>query len=312
MQIAPWGSNPMAFAAYPTYQYGVRVAVGDVNGDGKAEIVTAPGEGAWTELRIFDGTSFTQLRTVLPFTNAVWWNGAFVATGDTNGDGRAEIVDGLDAGCCTTVHVVDAGTGAELGGGFRPQGDNDETGTRVAAADLNGDGEAEILTVPLGSGKVSAFGTAGGNPFRTYEAFGNEAVGGASLATGDVVGNDRPELSAAANTSGGVQVKVIDTESGATLASFSPYGRIAVAPPQVAVGDVDGDGRNDIVLLAQLDGWNPAPGPLGRRPSARILLRARAGDLAGSIARRRGPRWRPQSRDRARRRAPPRPRPGRR
>ena len=47
-------------------------------------------------------------RALLPFTNAIWWNGAFVATGDTNGDGRAEIVDGLDAGCCTTIHVVDA------------------------------------------------------------------------------------------------------------------------------------------------------------------------------------------------------------
>src|SRR5262249_49963631 len=52
-QIAPWGSNPLQFSAYPTYQYGVRVAVGDVNGDGKAEIVTAPGKGAWTEIRVF-------------------------------------------------------------------------------------------------------------------------------------------------------------------------------------------------------------------------------------------------------------------
>src|SRR5262245_4603768 len=65
LQIAPWGTNPLEFSAYPTYQYGVRVAVGDVNGDGRPEIVTAPGKGAWTELRIFDGTSFEQLGAVL-------------------------------------------------------------------------------------------------------------------------------------------------------------------------------------------------------------------------------------------------------
>src|SRR6187397_868963 len=144
LQIAPWGYNPIAFSPYSTYQYGVRVAVGDVNGDGKAEIVTAPGKGAWTELRVFDGTSFKQVTTLLPFTDGAWWNGAFVATGDTDGAGHDEIIDGLDAGCCTTIHVVDATTGAEVGGGFFPDGNNSQTGTRVTAADLNGDGKAEI------------------------------------------------------------------------------------------------------------------------------------------------------------------------
>jgi len=27
LQIAPWGTNPLAFSAYSTYQYGMRVAV---------------------------------------------------------------------------------------------------------------------------------------------------------------------------------------------------------------------------------------------------------------------------------------------
>ena len=251
LQIAPWGTNPLAIPAYSTYQYGVRVAIGDVNGDGTPEIVTAPGKGAWTELRVFDGRSFEQMGAVPPFTNGSWWNGAFVATGDTNGDGRAEIVDGLDAGCCTTLHVVDASSGTELGG-FFPYGSNVETGARVAAADLNGDGKSEILAVQLGGSRVSVFGPRGGDPVRTYETFGDETIGGTSIAAGDVVGDSRPELIAAASTSGGVQVKVIDTQTGATLTSLHPYGAAAVSTPEVAVGDVDGYGRSDIVLLAQL------------------------------------------------------------
>ena len=251
LQIAPWGTNPLAFSAYSTYQYGVRVAVGDVNGDGTSEIVTAPGKGAWTELRVFDGTSFRQIGAVLPFTNAVWWNGAFVATGDTNGDGRAEIVDGLDAGCCTSIHTVDASSGSELGG-FFPYGNSVDTGARVAVADLSGDGRAEILGVPLGGSRVSVFGPDGGNPLRTYETFGGETIGGGSIATGDITGDSRPELIAAASTPGGVQVKVVDTQTGATLTSLHPYETPAVSTPEVAVGDVDGDGRSDIVVLAQL------------------------------------------------------------
>jgi len=145
-QIAPWGFDPIAFSAYATYQGGVRVAVGDVDGDGKTEIVTAPAGGGWTELRVFDGRSFAQRAALLPFKDGAWWNGAFVAAGDVNGDGRAEIVDGLDAGCCTALHVLDPATGVETGG-FFPFGNQSQRGARVATADLNGDGRAEIVSL---------------------------------------------------------------------------------------------------------------------------------------------------------------------
>ena len=250
-QIAPWGYSPIDFSTYSTYQNGVRVAVGDVNGDGKADIVTAPANGGFSEIRVFDGTSYKQIAAFPPYKDGAWWNGAFVATGDINGDGRADIIDGLDSGCCTTINVLDGRTGTETAG-FWPWGTNSQVGARVAAADLTGDGKAEILAEPLGSTTVSVFGPGGGNPVRTYQTFGSEAPAGSTIATGDVVGDARPELVAAANTSAGVQVKVIDTQTGATLASFFPYGtNIASATPQVAVGDVNGDGRADIVLAAQ-------------------------------------------------------------
>src|SRR5262245_20946702 len=172
-QFAPWGEWNLDFSAYPTYQQGVRVAVGDVNGDGRAEIVTAPGRDAWTELKVFDGRSYRQLTSILPFKDAAWWAGAYVATGDTNGDGRDEIIDGLDAGCCTTLHVVDGVSGAELSG-FFPFGDNSQVGARVAAGDLNGDGTADVISVPLGSTTIRAFRATGGAAFRSIDAFDAE------------------------------------------------------------------------------------------------------------------------------------------
>src|SRR5512133_2694930 len=252
-QFAPWGEWNLAFSPYPTYQQGVRVAVGDVNGDGRNEIVTAPGRDAFTELRVFDGRTFRQIDTLLPFRDAVWYAGAYVATGDTNGDGRAEIVEGLDAGCCTTLHVLDAMTGDDLSG-FFPYGNRNENGARVAAADVNGDGKAEILAVPNGSERVSLFGPTGGASFRSLDVFGSEATVGASIAAGNVIGDGHAELVAAVPTLAGAQVKVVDVTSGLVRSSYAPYGSTLVSSLEVALGDVDGDGHVDIVLSAVTPG----------------------------------------------------------
>ena len=247
---APWGEFTWEFSPYPTYQQGVRVAVGDVDGDGRNEIVTAPGKSAFTELRVFDGRTFRQKDSLLPFKDGVWYNGAFVATGDTNGDGRAEIVDGLDAGCCTRLSVLDATSGNMLAH-FAPFGDNSEAGVRVAAGDINGDGKAELLAVAPGSTRISVFAPTGaGGSFRSFTSFGSEAAGGISIAAGDLIGDARAEVVAAAPTSSGAQVKIIDAATGATVASFAPYGPYVASSVEVALGDVDGEGHLDIVLSA--------------------------------------------------------------
>jgi hypothetical protein len=248
-QWAPWGEWPLAFSPYPTYQDGVRVAVGDVSGDGRPDIVTAPGNNGFTELKVFDGRSFMQLKTILPFKDASWWAGAYVATGDTNGDGRAEIVEGLAPGCCTTLHVLDAGTGADLAGWF-PYGDHSEVGARVASADVNGDGKAEVIAEAIGTSRIGIYAPTGGEPFRTIDAFGSDATGPTTFAAGDVLGDGRAEIVAAAPTAGGVHVKVLDVATGEWRASFFPYGAAAASAVEVALGDVDGDGHTDIVTAA--------------------------------------------------------------
>jgi hypothetical protein len=248
-QFSQGGEWNLAFSAYDTYQQGVRVAVGDVNGDGRNEIVTAPAGGAFTELKVFDGRTFRRLTSLLPFKDAAWWAGAYIATGDTNGDGRDEIVEGLDAGCCTTLHVLDGVSGSDLSG-FFPYGDRSEVGARVAAGDLNGDGMADVIAVPIGSTRISAFRLSGGAPFRTFDAFGSEISGPVSIAAGDLTGDARAEVVAAAPTSSGAEVKIINALTGTAETVLHPYTGEGVSSLAVALGDVNGDGKRDIVLSA--------------------------------------------------------------
>src|SRR5207247_7653678 len=98
---------------------GVRVAVGDVNGDGTADIIVAPGTGGRQPVKVIDGTRLNQTLAdgrIAPTAllggffayQPSYAGGVFVAAGDVNGDGRADIVVGKGPGAEPRVKVIDA------------------------------------------------------------------------------------------------------------------------------------------------------------------------------------------------------------
>jgi hypothetical protein len=145
------------FDAYdPAFHGGVRVAVGDTNGDGFADVITGPGFGGGPLVRVFSGKDGDNLLSFNAYASA-FLGGIFVAAGDVNGDGKADILTGPGAGGGPLVAVFDGPTGNLLrsfnayspaslpapGSTASPPG-----GVRVAAVDVNGDGKADILTGP--------------------------------------------------------------------------------------------------------------------------------------------------------------------
>jgi hypothetical protein len=168
------------FYAYaPNWNGGVRVAAGDVDGDGRAEIITGAGPGGGPHVRVFNtasGQLFPGLGGNFYAFAETFNGGVFVAAGDVDGDGRAEIIAGAGHGGSPQVRVVRASDGQEVANfvAFAPQFAG---GVRVGTIDFNGDRRAEIVlasgvgTAPL----VRVTDFRGQNQFAAFSASGSSA-----------------------------------------------------------------------------------------------------------------------------------------
>lgn len=130
----------------PSFLGGVRTAIGDVDGDGENEIITAAGPGGGPHVKIWKTDGASTGGSFFAFDQGDI-GGVSVAVGDVDGDGRAEIITGSGQGDLPRVRVFDArGTlRSEFSLGTKPL----PQGLQVLASDVNEDGKVEILITGL-------------------------------------------------------------------------------------------------------------------------------------------------------------------
>jgi hypothetical protein len=255
------GEPRLEFFAYtPGFLGGVRVATGDVNGDGNPDIITAAGPGGGPHVRVFDGRNGSPLPGTIGSFFAYhpgFTGGVFVAAGDVNGDGRADVITGAGAGGGPHVKVFSGADGSLLSSFFAYH-PGFTGGVHVGAGDVNGDGRADVITgAGTGGGPhVRVFQGATPNVLREFFAYNTAFTGGVWVAAGDINGDGRDDVITGAGPGGGPHVRVFSGADGSELRGFFPYNIGFTGGVSVAAGDLDADGRADIIT-----GAGPGGGP---------------------------------------------------
>jgi hypothetical protein len=239
---------------------GVRVAVGDINGDGVPDIVVAPGEGGGPDIRVFDGATGKLIAEFMAF-NPLFSGGVFVAVADINHDGFADIIVGAGEGGGPHVKVI---SGKDLMNGqvvllgqFMAFDIRFHGGVRVSAGDINGDGIEDIVAAagPGGGPHVEVFdGNNLNNLLRSFFAFDARFTGGVTVSTGDTDDDGRENIIVGAGEGGGPHLKVFDGQTLEVLESFFAEAASFGGGIRVAGLDLNGTGETAIVEVAGHDG----------------------------------------------------------
>ncbi len=218
----PWAAPSNASGIDPTVQSLRSVATGDLDGDGLQELVAAyvvppvsPGGDPVLKLDVIQDSKESYASTTTSLADAAGITDVSVATGDFNGDGTSDIVIATAYADHGELLFLEKASGTyqidtSATKTFTPTISGSAMYFRIASGNLDYDRSDELAVV------VDEFASSGPSGAASYHIFDDAASGFAELKSGTVQGSD-----------GGVH---------AALAG------------DVSLGDIDGDGVNEVVM----------------------------------------------------------------
>ncbi|WP_405113227.1 VCBS repeat-containing protein [Micromonospora sp. NBC_01405] len=227
---------------------GETASSGDVNGDGKDDIVTFAHSNT--------GDVYVALSNGSSFGGGQKWHDWFApgaeigAVGDVNGDGRADIV-AFTHNQAGDVYVA-LSTGTSFGPGLKWHEFFSPFGEYPVVADIDGDRKADIITFTQGAAAdvivARSTGTSFGGAQKWHDLF---AVGAELPRVGDINGDGKADIVTFTCDANADVYAAVSNGSAfvGTTVKWNDFFCLGGEFPYL--GDVNGDGKDDIVVFTK-------------------------------------------------------------
>jgi len=229
------------------FQGGVYVSAADLKGNGQEEIIAGPGYLGQPQVKIFADSQPRLAFNVLSKNDN---HGVRVLGADLGGDGKAEII--IATGYNEPAKISVYGNDGHKIFDQRLDYFSGSGGVNLAAADLDQDGKNEIIAAGGYGNKPDVFVFS--HDFEKILQFTADDPayrGGINIAAGDVNGDGRPEIITARSFQDGRgNIRIFDS-AGNFIKEFPAFPENFYAGIKLAVGDVDKDGRVEILAVPE-------------------------------------------------------------
>ncbi|MBZ5725198.1 MAG: VCBS repeat-containing protein [Acidobacteriia bacterium] len=238
----------------PWSGYGIPNGVwltGDVNGDGKTDIVHAVAGTDYANVWLSNGNGTFTVSSFRPWAGYGIPNGIWLM-GDFNGDGKADIVHAVQGTDYVNVWTSN-GNATFTVKPFRPWAGYGIPNGLWMTGDFNGDGKTDIVHAVQGTDYVNVW-TSNGNatftvkPFRPWSGYG--IPNGVWLAA-DFNGDGKTDIVHAVQGTDYANVWLSNGNATFSVRSFSPWAGYGIPNGLWLAGDITGDKKADIVHAVQ-------------------------------------------------------------